>query len=167
MSIVGGLDIHRKQLTFDWVDERNDTWERGRIAPADREHLADWLTRFDPATTGPVAFAMEGCTGWRYIAEEMAKAGVAAHLAEPAETSALRGPKRRAKTDKADAKLLRELLAAGCRSATSRRSRSSSGGRCWRPIRTCGRSTPAGRNASNRCVSTRAPPLRAGRDRPR
>jgi hypothetical protein len=43
MSIVGGLDIHRKQLTFDWVDEQ----------------------------------------------------------------------KRRAKTDKADAKLLRELLAAG------------------------------------------------------
>jgi hypothetical protein len=42
---------------------------------------------------------MEGCTGWRYIAEEMAKAGVVAHLAEPADTSALRGPKRRAKTD--------------------------------------------------------------------
>jgi transposase len=113
MSIVGGLDIHRKQLTFDWVDEQNDTWERGRIAPADREHLADWLTRFDPATSGPVAFAMEGCTGWRYIAEEMAKAGVDAHLAEPADTSVLRGPKRRAKTDKADAKLLRELLVTG------------------------------------------------------
>jgi transposase len=107
MSIVG---IHRKQLTFDWVDEQNDKWERGRISPADREHLADWLTRFDPAASGPVAFAMEGCTGWRYIAEEMGKAGVIAHLAEPADTSVLRGPKRRAKTD---AKLLRELLATG------------------------------------------------------
>ena len=74
MSIVGGLDIHRKQLTFDWVDEQNGKWERGRIAPADREHLADWLTRFDGV--GPVGFAMEGCTGWRYIAEEMSKAGV-------------------------------------------------------------------------------------------
>jgi hypothetical protein len=99
MSIVGGLDIHRKQLAFDWVDEQNDKWERGRISPADREHLADWLTRFDPATSGPVAFAMEGCTGWRYIAEEMDKAGVDAHLAEPADTSVLRGPKRRAKTE--------------------------------------------------------------------
>ena len=78
MSIVGGLDIHRKQLTFDWVDEQNDKWERGRISPADREHLADWLTRFDLVLTGPMAFAMEGCTGWRYIAEEMAKAGVTA-----------------------------------------------------------------------------------------
>src|SRR3954468_22393031 len=111
MSILGGIDIHRKQLTFDWVDEQNGKWERGRIAPADRERLAGWLTRF--AGTAEVAFAFEGCTGWRYVAEEMAKAGVAAHLAEPAETSGLRGPKRRAKTDKADAKLLRELLAAG------------------------------------------------------
>ena len=113
MSIVGGLDIHRKQLTFDWVDEQNGTWERGRIIPADREHLAGWLTQFEPTAGGPVAFAMEGCTGWRYIAEEMARAGVTPHLAEPAETSGLRGPKRRAKTDKADARLLRELLATG------------------------------------------------------
>jgi hypothetical protein len=162
MSIVGGLDIHRKQLTFDWVDERNGKWERGRIAPADREHLADWLTRFD-GVGQPVAFAMEGCTGWRYIAEEMAKAGVIAHLAEPADTSALRGPKRRAKTDKADAKLLRELLAAGrLPSVTSRRPRSWSGGRCWSSTRTCASSTPAGPNGSKRSVSTRAPP-RPGR----
>ena len=25
-------NIHRKQLTFDWVDEQNGRWERGRIA---------------------------------------------------------------------------------------------------------------------------------------
>jgi transposase len=36
-----------------------------------------------------------------------------AHLAEPAETSAQRGPKRRAKTDRADARLLRDLLVMG------------------------------------------------------
>jgi transposase len=54
---------------------------------------------------------MEGRTGWRYVAEEMRNAGVEPHPAEPADTSALRGPKRRAKT--ADAQLLRELLAAG------------------------------------------------------
>ena len=97
MPILGGVDIHRKQLTFDWVDEQNGKWERGRIAPADRQRLAGWLTRFDG--TAEVAFAFEGCTGWRYVAEEMAKAGVAAHLAEPADTAALRGRKRRAKTD--------------------------------------------------------------------
>ena len=111
MSIIGGLDIHRKQLTFDYVETETGRLERGRIAPADRERLADWLTRFESST--PVAFALEGCTGWRYVVEEMHKAGVRPHLAEPADTAALRGPKRRAKTDKADAKHLRELLEAG------------------------------------------------------
>jgi len=112
MSIVGGLDVHRKQLTFDYVEAETGRWERGRIAPADREHLAGWLARF-AGLNGPVAFAVEAGTGWRYVAEEMYTAGVQPHLAEPADTSALRGPKRRAKTDRADAKLLRELLTAG------------------------------------------------------
>jgi transposase len=111
MSIVGGVDIHRKQLTFDYLDVDTGQVERGRITPADREHLVDWLHRFDGVDE--VAFAMEGCTGWRYIAEEMRTAGVVPHLAEPADTSMLRGPKRRAKTDKADALLLRRLLADG------------------------------------------------------
>src|SRR6478736_1494375 len=47
MSIVGGLDVHRKQLTFDYVELETGRLERGRIAPADREHLAIWLRRFD------------------------------------------------------------------------------------------------------------------------
>jgi transposase len=111
MSIVGGLDIHRNQLTFDWVDTDSGRWERGRIAPADREHLARWLTQFDAGAR--VAFALEGCTGWRYVVDEMAKVGVAPHLAEPADTAALRGPKRRAKSDRADARHLRELFDVG------------------------------------------------------
>ena len=41
------------------------------------------------------------------------QAGVAAHLAEPADTAVLRGKKKRAKTDRADARLERELLADG------------------------------------------------------
>jgi transposase len=57
-----------------------------------------------------VAFAVEGCTGWRFVVEELRRAGVEAHLAEPADTAAQRGPKRRAKTDRADARLLRDLL---------------------------------------------------------
>ena len=55
---------------------------RGQISPADREHLRAWLARF--ADCEDVAFAAEGCTGWRYVAEELAAAGIAAHLAEPA-----------------------------------------------------------------------------------
>jgi transposase len=44
------------------------------------------------------------------VIEELQRAGVAAHLAEPADTAAARGRKRRAKTDRADARLLRTLL---------------------------------------------------------
>ena len=57
--------------------------------------------------------AVEGCTGWRYVVEEIAAAGFEAHLAEPADTQAARGRKRRAKTDRSDARLLRELLQRG------------------------------------------------------
>ena len=111
MPVVGGIDIHRAQLTFDYVDLDSGEVFRGRIAPADRERLRGWLQRF--AGRDGVAFALEGCTGWRYVAEELARAGITAHVAEPAETAARRGPKRRAKTDRSDAQLLRDLLLEG------------------------------------------------------
>ncbi len=111
MTIVGGVDIHRKQLTFDYLDTVTGQVVRGQVAPADREHLRGWLARF--AGRGDVAFAMEGCTGWRYVAEELAAAGVTAHVAEPADTAFARGRKRHAKTDKTDARHLRQLLAEG------------------------------------------------------
>jgi transposase len=55
----------------------------------------------------------EGCTGWLYVVEELAAAGITPHLAEPAGTAALRGNKRHAKTDRTDTALLRSHLAAG------------------------------------------------------
>jgi transposase len=47
------------------------------------------------------------------VAEELAAAGVTAHLAEPADTAFARGRKRHAKTDKTDCRHLRMLLAEG------------------------------------------------------
>jgi transposase len=85
--------------------------KRGQIAPAGRAHLRAWLVRF--AGRDDVAFAVEGCTGWRYVAGELAAAGVAAHVGEPAGTAALRGRKRHAKTGKTDSAHLRVLLAEG------------------------------------------------------
>ena len=108
MSIVGGFDIHRKQITFDHVDTVTGEVRCGQVAPADRRHLTVWLQRF--AGRDDVAFAAEACTGWRYVVEELQRAGVSAHLAEPADTAAARGRKKRAKTDRADARLIRELL---------------------------------------------------------
>jgi transposase len=111
VPVVGGMDIHRAQLTFDYVDLDSGEAVRGRIAPADRDHLRAWLARF--AGLPQVSFAVEGCTVWRYVVEELLRAGIEAHVAEPAETAARRGPKRRAKTDRSDARLLRELLTDG------------------------------------------------------
>jgi transposase len=111
MPIVGGLDIHRKQITFDYLDTVTGEVKRGQIAPADRQHVRAWLARF--AGCDDVAFAVEGCAGWRYVSEELAAAGIAAHLGEPADTATARGRKRHAKTDKTDARHLRTLLAEG------------------------------------------------------
>ena len=109
MPIVGGLDIHRRQITFDYLDVRTGESERGMIRPATREAFRAWLGQFGRKRA---EFALEGTTGWRFIVEELERAGMQAHLAEPAETRARRGPKRRAKTDRADARLLRDLLLA-------------------------------------------------------
>jgi transposase len=111
MPVVGGLDIHRKQVTFDYLDTATGEVKRGQIVPADRAHLRSWLARF--AGRDDVAFALEGCTGWRYVSEELAGAGVVAHVAEPADTAFARGRKRHAKTGKTDSRHLRELLAEG------------------------------------------------------
>jgi transposase len=111
MAIIGGFDLHRRQLTYDYLDVVTGEVERGRVVPADRGHLRSFLARFEGQ--GEVAFAVEGCTGWRYVVEELERAGIGAHLAEPAETAAKRGRKRRAKTDRSDARHLRELLGKG------------------------------------------------------
>ncbi|MGD0377936.1 MAG: transposase [Streptosporangiaceae bacterium] len=112
MPIVGGLDIHRKQITFDYLDTVTGEVQRGQITPADRVHLAAWLARRFPGGQD-ADFALEGCTGWRYIAEELAAAGIGAHVGEPADTAAARGRKKHAKTDRTDSRHLRQLLASG------------------------------------------------------
>jgi len=58
MPVVGGIDIHRQQLTFDYVDTDSGEIARGRISPADRECLRAWLGRF--AGRPDVAFALDG-----------------------------------------------------------------------------------------------------------
>ena len=110
MTMVGGLDVHRQQITFDYVDD-DGLVRWGQIRPATRKTLRGWLAEHCPK--GDAEFALEGCTGWRYVTEELAAAGVVAHLGDPAEIAALRGRKKRAKTDRADARLLRTLLLQG------------------------------------------------------
>jgi transposase len=107
MPILGGLDLHRMQITYDYVDTATGEVSRGRIVPATRDGLRSWLERFQD---GSAAFALEATTGWRFVTEELEDAGITAHLADPTEVAASKGRKRRAKTDRADALHLRKLL---------------------------------------------------------
>jgi len=59
------MDIHRKQVTFDYLDVVTGEVKCGQIAPAGRGHLRAWLQRF--AGVPGVTFAVEACTGWRYV----------------------------------------------------------------------------------------------------
>lgn len=109
MKVFAGFDVHRAQITFDALDTETGEVVRGRIdsTPA---AVQRWLARFPGRE---VHVAVEACTGWLFVCRALEGGGAVAHLAEPVETSALRGRKRRAKTDRADARWLRELLAEG------------------------------------------------------
>jgi transposase len=105
-----GLDQHRAQITAEWLDTATGEISRRRIRPADRGSFRHFLAGFEGKR---VEAALEATTGWRFVVEELERAGHAAHLAEPAETAGLRGPKKRAKSDRADARHLRCLLCEG------------------------------------------------------
>jgi transposase len=110
MKIVGAFDVHRRQITFKTLEPASGESSRGRISPAAREPLRQWLEQF-AGLDGE--FVLEGTTGWRFVVEEIERAGHVARLADPAETAARRGRKRRAKTDDADCDLQLRLLLAG------------------------------------------------------
>jgi len=107
MAIVMGLDQHRAQIAADWIDTDTGEIGRARISPALRGDVRRFLKRF---AGQPLEVALEATTGWRFVAEEFRAIGADVHLAEPAETAARRGSKKRAKSDRADARHQRELL---------------------------------------------------------
>jgi transposase len=110
VAVVMGLDQHRAQITAEWLDTSTGEISRSRIAPADRVAVRGF---FAPFRDAGLEVALEATTGWRFVVEEAARIGAEVHLAEPAEASALKGKKKRAKTDWADARHLRELLLIG------------------------------------------------------
>jgi transposase len=108
-AIIAGFDVHSRQITFDCLDSQTGEVTRGRIASRPAA-VGDWVGRFPGRE---VHVAMEACTGWLFVARAVERSGGVPHLAETVETRALRGRKRRAKTDRQDARWLRELLAEG------------------------------------------------------
>src|SRR5215218_9859852 len=103
------FDVHRRQITFDALDIETGEVKRGRI-DASPAAVRLWTERL---AAREVHVAVEACTGWLFVCDALVAAGATPHLAEPVETRALRGRNRRAKTDREDARWLRELLADG------------------------------------------------------
>jgi transposase len=110
VTIVMGLDQHRAQITAEWLDTETGEISRRRVAPADRAGVRAFAARFRGRE---LEVALEATTGWRFVVEEFQAIGANVRLAEPAETAARRGSKKRAKSDRADARHLRELLMVG------------------------------------------------------
>src|SRR5665213_2438197 len=110
VTIVMGLDQHRAQITAEWIDTSTGEIARGRVRPADRAGVRRFVERFRGQE---LEVALEATTGWRFVVEELRAIDAGAHLAEPAETAARRGTKKRAKSDRADAAHLRDLLMIG------------------------------------------------------
>jgi hypothetical protein len=101
--------VHRAQITFDALDQETGEVTRGRMR-ATPEAVVGWAGRI---AGEEVHVAVETCTGWLFVCETLVESGAVPHLAEPFETSALRGKERRAKTDREDARWLRTLLCEG------------------------------------------------------
>src|SRR5437868_14898015 len=91
VTIVMGLDQHRAQITGEWIDTSTGEVARARVVPADRATVRRFVARF---AGQELEVALEATTGWRFVVEEFRRVGARVHLAEPAETSGLRGPKK-------------------------------------------------------------------------
>ena len=83
-----GLDQHRAQISAEWIDAITGEISRARVAPAERDGVRKFLARF---AGQDLEVALEATTGWRFVVEELQRIGADVHLAEPAETGALKG----------------------------------------------------------------------------
>jgi len=113
--MVCGLDLHRRQITFDMLETVSGEEWKGRIWQPDRARFRRWLHDevASRAHDNQVALAVEGCTGWRYVVEEDRGGRVQRASGRAGRHPGGTGSQARAKTDRTDARLLRDLLVAG------------------------------------------------------
>lgn len=105
--MVAALDIHKHVLQVVVLDPETGEVEQERFAAAPAA-LDDWAMRRQASVA---VIAIEATTGWRWTARLLQARGFDVRLADPTEARALRGKKRRAKTDRLDARWLALLLA--------------------------------------------------------
>jgi transposase len=104
--VTAAIDVHKHVLQAVVLDGVSGEVCEERVAG--REALVDWAMRFRGRVS---AVAIEATTGWRWVARELQAAGFDVRLVDPGQAKALQGRKRRAKTDRLDARWLAFLLA--------------------------------------------------------
>src|SRR3989442_2121508 len=104
--LYAAIDIHKHAFQAAVLEPETGEVVEERFA-ADRESLARWV---EPWSGRVAAVAIEATTGWRWVWRELAADGFEVRLAEAVQKRALVGPRRSAKTDRLQARLLARLL---------------------------------------------------------
>jgi transposase len=105
--LYAAIDIHKRVFQAAVLDAASGEIAEARF-PATREALQEWAM---PLQGTVAAVAVEATCGWRWVWRELSALGFEVRLAEPAQTRALKGRKRKAKNDRLDARWLALLLA--------------------------------------------------------
>jgi len=132
MTIVGGFDVHRQQITFDYVD--NDGLVRwGQIRPGDGGKT---LRAWPGASSALMAMASSrwrAALGWRYVNRRAGRRGRGGRiLGDPAENRGVGGVRRSApRPTRTDARLAAATLVWG-RAGFPRKSWIPARRMCWR-----------------------------------
>src|SRR5438128_5874852 len=105
--LYAGIDIHKAVFQAVVLDPETGELRERRFAPR-REELADWAMEWQGRLA---AVAIEATTGWRWVARELQERGFEVRLVDAGRASALRGRRRKPKTDRLDARWLATVLA--------------------------------------------------------
>jgi transposase len=105
--VLAAIDIHKAVFQAAVLDPASGEIAEERFK-ASREALVAWIERCSGALD---VVAIEATTGWRWVARELRAHGIEVRLTDPGQASALQGNRKRAKTDRLDARWLVLLLA--------------------------------------------------------
>lgn len=105
--MLAAIDIHKAVFQAAVLDPADGVITEQRFK-ASRERLVEWLAEWD----GKLDVVASGATtGWRWVARELQSRGIEVRLTDAGRASALQGNRKRAKTDRLDARWLVMLLA--------------------------------------------------------
>jgi transposase len=105
--MVAAIDIHKHVFQAAVLDPASGEISEERFA-ATRAELVDWAMRWQGKVA---AIAIEATTGWRWVWRELDALGLEVRLVDSVEARARKGKRKRAKTDRLDARWLCFLLA--------------------------------------------------------